>query len=151
MNIGELIPEFHVPDQDCNYWSTSDLIGEPLVIYFYPKDDTPGCTKQACSFRDRYSEFEDAGAKVIGVSSDSPEDHREFQKKYRLPFTLISDKNGALRKSFGVENNLLGLKPGRETFVFDKKGKLVHRFNSQIKTTKHIREAINALNRLAES
>ncbi len=88
MNIGELIPEFHVPDQDCNYWSTSDLIGEPLVIYFYPKDDTPGCTKQACSFRDRYSEFEDAGAKVIGVSSDSPEDHREFQKNIDFPSHL---------------------------------------------------------------
>ena len=88
MKIGELIPEFHVPDQDCNYLSTSDLIGEPLVIYFYPKDDTPGCTKQACSFRDRYSEFENAGAKVIGVSSDSPEDHREFQSHSQFSLGL---------------------------------------------------------------
>ncbi|GAB5538011.1 MAG: peroxiredoxin [Salibacteraceae bacterium] len=145
MRIGDHIPDFTLPDQDWNNVSTLDLIGDPLVIYFYPKDDTPGCTKQACSFRDQYHVFEEAGATVLGVSSDTPEEHRSFQSKHRLPFKLLSDKKGNLRKKFGVESHLLGLIPGRETFIFDKSGKLVHRFNSQTRATQHITEAIEAL------
>ncbi|ESU22209.1 peroxiredoxin [Flavobacterium enshiense DK69] len=93
-----------------------------LVIYFYPKDDTPGCTKQACFFRDQFEEFKDMGAEVIGISGDSVQSHKQFAKKYNLPFTLLSDDDKSLRKLFGVPTNLLGLLPGRVTYVVDKKG-----------------------------
>ena len=115
------------------------------MIYFYPKDDTPGCTKQACTFRDQFAEFEDFGATVVGVSNDSPEQHRSFQEKHRLPYRLLSDQNGKLRKKFGVESSLLGLIPGRETFIFNAKGELIHKFNSQLKMEQHIQEALKAL------
>lgn len=145
MKLGEKIPDFTLVDQDLNNLSSVDLIGAPCVIYFYPKDDTPGCTKQACTFRDQYSAFDDLGATVVGVSKDSPEQHRAFQEKYHLPYRLLSDSAGKLRKKFGVESSLMGLLPGRETFVFDAKGELIHKFNSQMKTEQHIQEALNAL------
>ena len=148
MKVGELLPHFNLPDQDWNNLSSDDLIGKPSVIYFYPKDDTPGCVRQACSFRDQYEVFKEIGATVVGVSSDTPEQHRKFQSKYRLPYRLLSDLRGELRQKFNVESHLLGLIPGRETFVFDAKGKLVHRFNSQLKTEQHILEAIDALKNL---
>ncbi len=145
MRIGDNIPDFTLVDQDLNNLKATDLMGQPCVIYFYPKSDTPGCTKQACSFRDQYAEFGHLGATVVGVSSDSPEEHRSFQNKHRLPYRLLSDPQGKLRKKFGVESNLLGLIPGRETFVFDAKGELIHKFNSQLKFEQHIQEALAAL------
>jgi len=148
LKVGELLPEFVLIDQDLNDLSSKELLGFPCVIYFYPKDDTPGCTRQACSFRDQFEAFNDLGATVVGVSSDTPEQHRKFQSKYRLPYRLLSDLRGELRQKFNVESHLLGLIPGRETFVFDAKGKLVHRFNSQLKTEQHILEAIDALKNL---
>lgn len=148
MKVGELLPDFVLIDQDLNDLSSTELLGSPCVIYFYPKDDTPGCTRQACSFRDQFEAFNDLGATVVGVSSDTPEQHRKFQSKHRLPYRLLSDLKGELRQKFNVESHLLGLIPGRETFVFDAKGKLVHRFNSQLKAEQHILEAIDALKNL---
>ena len=119
-----------------------------MVLYFYPKDETPGCTAEACAFRDNYEDFVDAGAVVIGVSQDSEKSHKAFAEHHRLPFLLISDSDKALRKAYGVPNNL-GFIPGRVTFVIDREGKIQHVFNSQINATKHVTEALEVLKRLS--
>src|SRR6266850_1604776 len=115
-----------------------------VVLYFYPKDDTPGCTAEACSFRDSYEDFQDAGAEVIGVSSDSGASHAKFAKRHELPFTLLSDAKGEVRKKYGVPATM-GLLPGRVTFVIDRKGIVRHVFNSQLQATRHVQEALAAL------
>lgn len=139
------IEDFSLPDQDGNEVSLSSLWGQgPIVVYFYPKDDSPGCTKEACSFRDSYEAFTDAGARVVGISGDSPESHKRFAEKHRLPFTLLSDEQGLARKRFGVKKTL-GLLDGRVTFVLDPSGRVVHRFSSQINMGAHIREALQVI------
>jgi thioredoxin-dependent peroxiredoxin len=115
-----------------------------VVLYFYPKDDTPGCTKESCAFRDSYQDFQDAGAEVIGVSSDSAESHGRFAAKHRLPFTLLADQGGQVRKHYGVPATL-GLLPGRVTFVIGRDGVVRHVFNSQFQATQHVSEALQAL------
>ena len=126
----------------------SDFRGKKsVVLYFYPKDDTPGCTKEACSFRDSYEAFRDAGAEVIGVSSDNEASHRKFADKFKLPFMLVADAGGAVRKRYGVPATL-GLLPGRVTFVIDRDGIVRHVFNSQFQATKHVDEALAVLKRL---
>ena len=122
-----------------------DKLGKPLVVYFYPKDDTYGCTKEACAFRDQYQDFTDAGADVIGVSRDDAASHATFRANNRLPFTLLSDPAGTVAKSWGAAGGFL---PGRVTFVFDKAGVLRHRFESQIRFAKHIDEALAVIKRL---
>ncbi|MEH6408512.1 MAG: peroxiredoxin, partial [Leeuwenhoekiella sp.] len=118
-----------------------------FVIYFYPKNFTPGCTKEACSFRDSYADFKALGADILGVSSDNTNSHARFADKYSLPFTMLSDPGGKIRKKFGVKSDLLGLIPGRETFIFDKQGKLVLRYNS-LKAQSHITKAMEAVKNL---
>src|SRR5512138_38305 len=113
---GRKAPDFSLPDQDGKMHKLSEYRGKPVVLYFYPKDDTPGCTKEACSFRDQYEDFVAAGAEVLGVSSDDEAAHRKFTEKYRLPFTLLSDRGGAVRKLYKVPATL-GLLPGRVTYV----------------------------------
>ncbi len=115
-------------------------IGKPLVVYFYPKDETYGCTKEACSFRDQYEDFVAAGAEVIGVSSDDAASHAKFREHHHLPFTLLSDPGGKIASSWGVRS-FLGI-PGRVTFVFDKAGVVRHRFDSAIRFGKHVDEAL---------
>jgi peroxiredoxin Q/BCP len=145
---GEKIPKFELKDQDGNVFNSEDIVGKkPLVIYFYPKDFTPGCTKEACSFRDSYEDFQDAGAEVIGISNDSEKSHSKFSKKYKLPFVLLSDANGRVRKKFGIKKSLLGLVPGRETFVIDAEGKVIFKFNS-LDASKHMKKALNAIKKL---
>ncbi|KGO97223.1 peroxiredoxin [Flavobacterium enshiense] len=123
IKVGDKLPLFGAKDQNGHdFYIASVLHKKVLVIYFYPKDDTPGCTKQACFFRDQFEEFKDMGAEVIGISGDSVQSHKQFAKKYNLPFTLLSDDDKSLRKLFGVPTNLLGLLPGRVTYVVDKKG-----------------------------
>jgi peroxiredoxin Q/BCP len=151
VRVGDPAPDFTLPSQSGNPVSLSDFIGKKvIVLYFYPKDDTPGCTTEACAFRDSYEVFKDAGAEVIGVSSDSEESHQRFAAKYRLPFILLSDGNGAVRKRYGVPATL-GLLPGRVTYVIDKKGIVRHIFSSQFTPEKHITEAIKTLQALDES
>lgn len=145
---GDKLPEFSLLDQDGNTVTNKDLEGKPLVIYFYPKDDTPGCTAQACSFRDNFADFEDIGAKVVGLSADSPDSHKKFAEKHRLPFTLLSDKKNQLRKKFGVPGSLFGILPGRVTYVFNKDAKLVYTFNSQLKAKQHMQEALDQLKKM---
>jgi peroxiredoxin Q/BCP len=142
---GDSAPDFALPDASGRTVQLSDLRGrKAVVLYFYPKDDTPGCTKEACTFRDQYQDFQDAGAEVIGVSSDSAESHAKFTAKYRLPFTLLADADGAVRKRYGVPATL-GLLPGRVTYVIDKAGVVRHVFNSQLQATQHVAEAMQAL------
>jgi peroxiredoxin Q/BCP len=142
--MGERAPDFALPDANGREVRLADFRGRPVVLYFYPKDDTPGCTKEACSFRDQYQDFRDAGAEVIGVSSDSSDSHRRFAERHRLPFTLLADQGGKVRKLYGVPATL-GLLPGRVTFVIDAEGVVRHAFNSQLAATRHVGEALDAL------
>ncbi len=141
---GDVVPNFSARTQNGTVFNWSETIGKPTVIYFYPKDDTPGCTAQACSFRDEYQDFKDLGAEVIGVSGDSEKSHVKFAKKYNLPFILLSDKDKTIRNLFNVPTNLLGLIPGRVTYIIDKEGKIVSIFNS-MKATNHIPVALKAI------
>src|SRR5438067_11287808 len=138
--VGDRAPDFALPDRTGKTVHLSDFRGKPVVLYFYPKDDTPGCTKEACSFRDQYQDFQDAGAEVIGVSSDPAASHEKFAAKYHLPFVLLADRSGAARKQYGVPATL-GLLPGRVTFVIDRQGIVRHVFNSQLHATRHGEEA----------
>jgi thioredoxin-dependent peroxiredoxin len=147
LKIGDVIPNFTTKDSNGAIFDSQNYIGkQAVVIYFYPKDDTPGCTVQACSFRDNYQDFKDLGAEVIGISSDSPQSHIKFQSKYKLPFILLSDHDKKLRKLFGVENNLIFI-PGRETFVADKNGIIKMVFNS-MNAKIHIDKALSILKKI---
>ncbi|MEY4508790.1 MAG: hypothetical protein RLZZ450_912 [Pseudomonadota bacterium] len=145
LSVGTKAPDFTLNDQHGKPVSLADFRGKKsVVVYFYPKDDTPGCTAEACSFRDQFTEFSDAGAEVIGISSDSEASHKKFAEKHRLPFTLLSDRGGQVRAAFGVPATF-GLLPGRVTFVIDKEGVVRHAFNSQINATKHVQESLTVL------
>ena len=144
LKVGDKVPNFKAKDQHGADFIWNEHQGKPIVLYFYPKDDTPGCTAQACSFRDEYQDFKDLGAEVIGVSGDSEKSHVKFAQKYNLPFILLSDKDKSLRKLFEVPTNLLGLIPGRVTYVIDKEGVVVSIFNS-MKATNHIPIALKAI------
>lgn len=145
MKLNDNLEPFKAKDQNKEIFDISTYIGKkPIVIYFYPKNFTPGCTAEACSFRDYYEDFQELGAEVIGISGDSEESHKRFASKYKLPFTLLSDKDGKLRKQFGVKKNFLGLVPGRETFIFNENAKLILKFNS-LDAKPHIRKALKAL------
>ncbi len=146
IKIGSTIPSFTLPDQNGELFDINTVLGKKnLVIYFYPKDDTPGCTAQACSFRDQFEVFTEADAAIIGISGQSVESHKEFALKHRLTFTLLSDEGNNIRKQFGVPTNFLGLLPGRVTYVADKTGKVIYIFNSQTQATKHVDEALRIL------
>jgi thioredoxin-dependent peroxiredoxin len=124
-----------------------EKIGKPLVVYFYPKDETYGCTKEACEFRDQYEDFVAAGAEVIGISRDDAASHKSFREHHRLPFTLLTDPNGEVASAWGVRGKL-GL-PGRVTYVFDKAGVVRHKFDSMIRFGKHVDEALEVVKRLS--
>ena len=141
----EEIPQFEAKDQDGNVISNNTLLGKPSVIFFYPKNFTAGCTKEACAFRDAYQDLEDVGATVIGVSKDDAESHQKFREQYNLPYQSIPDHDNKLAKLFGVKRDLFGLIPGRETYVFDSKGRLILQFRSQLKFDDHVQEAITAI------
>lgn len=145
LKVGERIPVFESTDAKGEYFSIESLLGKkPLVIYFYPKDDTPGCTKEACAFRDSYEAFSDLGAEVIGISGDSSASHEKFARRYQLPFILLADKGNKIRKLFGVPANLLGLLPGRVTYVVDDNGIVRFVFNS-MNATQHMPKALEAI------
>jgi peroxiredoxin Q/BCP len=145
---GTKAPDFTLNDQDGGAVSLAELRGKKnVVVYFYPKDDTPGCTKESCAFRDHFTAFTDAGAEVFGISSDSEASHKAFAQKYNLPFRLLSDRDGRVRQAFGVPATF-GLLPGRVTYVIDKQGIVRHAFNSQMNPTKHVDEALDVLKRL---
>jgi|SRR6476620_2996108 len=123
LKVGDKIPNFSAVDAHGNLFNSDSIVGKkPVVMYFYPKDETRVCTEQACAFRDQYEEFREFGAEVIGISSDSRKSHLEFANKHQLPFTLLSDGDNKIRKAFGVPNDYFGLVPGRATYVADRNG-----------------------------
>jgi len=146
IEVGSLLPEFTLTDQNGNSFSISSVLNKKnLVIYFYPKDDSPGCTKEACAFRDQFEVFNEADALIIGISGQSVESHKKFAEKYHLSFILLSDEGDKIRNLFGVPVNFLGLLPGRVTYIVDKTGKVVYIFNSQTQAEKHVEEALRIL------
>jgi thioredoxin-dependent peroxiredoxin len=148
VQAGDKAPDFTLPSQAGEQVRLSDRFGERVVVlYFYPKDETPGCTKEACAFRDSYEVFTDVGAEVIGVSSDSAESHAAFASHHKLPFTLLSDEGGRVRKSYGVPATL-GLLPGRVTYVIDRDGIVRHVVNSQVQIGRHIDSALTIVREL---
>ena len=145
VDAGSKAPNFTLPSQSGVMVNLKDFIGKkPVVLFFYPKDDTPGCTKEACAFRDDYEEFNKLDAQVIGISSDSVESHRRFAKKHDLPFTLLSDEGRKVRRLYGVPN-AFGLFPGRVTYVIEEEGVVRRIFSSQLGVEQHVKEALNAL------
>ena len=146
---GDKIPNFELYDQNGKLFRFIDQPGNKnLVIYFYPKDDTPGCTAEACGFRDHFEEFTNYGCHVIGISSDNTESHKHFAEKHQIPFTLLSDPDNMVRKKFGVPKSTLGMLPGRVTYITDKHGIIRHIFNSQLRASQHVKEALHILKQL---
>jgi peroxiredoxin Q/BCP len=144
--VGSHVPQFTLADQNGNLFSISSVVGKKnLVIYFYPKDDSPGCTKEACYFRDEFELFNEADALIIGISGQSVVSHKKFADKYQLSFTLLSDEGDKVRELFGVPVNFLGMLPGRVTYVIDKSGTVVYIFNSQTQARRHVDEALKIL------
>ena len=136
-----MAPDFELPSSTGETVKLSDLRGNWAVVYFYPADDTPGCTKEACSFRDSFEDFTDVGAAVVGISGDSVDSHKAFAAKHNLPFTLLSDEGGTTRDAWGVGKSL-GLLPGRVTYVIDPQGVVRTKFSSQLRFAKHKDEAL---------
>jgi peroxiredoxin Q/BCP len=146
IEVGSHIPLFKLPDQNGKIFNISNVLGKKnLVIYFYPKDGTTGCTKEACSFRDNLDEFKKSNALIIGISGDNVNSHKNFANKYHLNFTILSDQDNKIRKLFGVPNSMMGVVPGRVTYVVNRKGVVIHIYNSLSKPEQHITEALSAL------
>lgn len=145
IQVGDTVPKFSLKNQHNKLVNIEQYIGKPFVVYFYPKDDTPGCTAEACTFRDMYEDFKDVGAEVIGISADSPQSHQYFADKHRLPFVLLSDEKKEVQKLFGVPKAMFGLLPGRVTYVIDEKGIVQNVFSSSVNMKKHVTEAIEVL------
>ena len=145
VGVGSKAPDFTLPSQSGEMVNLRNYLGQkPVVLFFYPKDDTPGCTRQACAFRDGYEDFGKLDAEVVGISSDTVASHERFAAKHTLPFTLLSDEGGAVRTLYGVPSTF-GLLPGRVTYVIDAEGVVRHVFSSQLGVEKHVEEALKAL------
>ena len=149
IGVGDTAPDFTKTTQDGDTISLSQYRGDKaVVLYFYPKNETSGCTAEACTFRDNFEDFVEAGAVVIGVSQDSERSHKSFAANHRLPFLLVSDRDKALQEAYGVPKTM-GLLPGRVTYVIDREGTVQHVFNSQLNPKKHVREALDVVKRLS--
>jgi peroxiredoxin Q/BCP len=149
--IGSPAPDFSLPSSNGELVSLSEFRGRAeVVLFFYPKDNSPACTAQACAFRDHYEAFRDAGAEVIGISSDSENSHRRFARAWNLPFHLVSDRQGELRGRYGVPRTL-GLFPGRVTYLIDRSGIIRHIFSSQLQPGRHVTEMLEALRKMQKS
>ena len=146
--VGDVVPHFSAIDAQGTLFDSTSVVGKkPVVLYFYPKDNTPGCTAEACSFRDQYEDFLDLGAEVIGISSDGLASHQKFTAQYQLPFLLLSDTDKKIRKLFGVPTAFFGLLPGRVTYVIDAKGVVQMVFNSML-AGQHIPKALEAIKKI---
>ncbi|MGA1849109.1 MAG: peroxiredoxin [Thermoplasmatota archaeon] len=147
---GKKAPDFTLKDHKGNDFRLYEHLREkPVVLYFYPKDGTTGCTAQACAFRDHYQDFMDEGAEVVGVSSDSEKRHTWFIDRHSLPFTLLSDADGGVRKLYGVPRTM-GLLPGRVTYVIDMEGVIRYIFNSQTKISEHVERSLEIIRRIGK-
>ena len=149
LNPSDMAPEFALKDQQGQVKKLSDFSGHWVVLYFYPKDDTPGCTKEACSFRDDLASIEKLGAKVIGISVDDSNSHAKFAAKYHLPFPLLADEDGKVAQSYGALTNLLVVKIAkRYTFLIDPQGKITKVYLS-VDTSRHSQEIVDDLKTLS--
>ena len=148
VKVGDKAPDFTLPSQLGDTVTLSEFFGKKnVVLYFYPKDESPGCTKEACSFRDNYQELTNLGAEVLGVSGQSVESHKSFATHYGLPFILLSDGDNQVRKLYGVPSTM-GVVPGRVTYIIDKQGVVRSIFSSQTHAERHVEEAKKALKQL---
>ncbi|MBD3193070.1 MAG: redoxin domain-containing protein [Candidatus Heimdallarchaeota archaeon] len=148
LEVGDEAPLFTLKNEQDEEVALENFLGKKVIIlYFYPKDGSKGCTAQACSFRDRYELFKEAGAEVIGISSDSSSSHQSFSNKYKLPFLLLSDPEDKVRELYGVKATL-GIIPGRVTYIVDKQGIIRHIFSSQFNPKKHVDEALSILEKI---
>jgi peroxiredoxin Q/BCP len=146
ITIGDTCPTFTLLNQVGKEINIQDFIGtKNIIIYFYPKDNTPGCTKEACSFRDAMQDLNNLNCEVFGISADSVSSHKTFAERFRLTFNLLSDENNSVRKQFKVPANLFGLIPGRVTYIINQEGKIIHIINSQTNPEKHINETIEVV------
>ncbi len=149
--VGSKAPDFTLPDQDGRPTVLSDALkAGPAVVYFYPRDDTPGCTAEACKFRDDYQDFTDAGAQVFGISDDDVASHKRFAERHRLPFRLLADTDNAVHKAYGLQA-ALGILRGRVTYVIDRHGVVRHSFDARINAVAHVRDALKVLRALKET
>jgi thioredoxin-dependent peroxiredoxin len=148
IQVGDRAPLIVLKDQNGSERRSDQLEGRPLVLFFYPKDDTPGCTMEACAFRDNHAELQALGAEVWGVSGDDGASHGRFSQRHQLPYPLLVDQGNSLRQAFGVPGALLNLLPGRVTYVIDGEGMVRHVFNNLLDGPAHAREAMAALKRL---
>jgi thioredoxin-dependent peroxiredoxin len=145
VKVGSVAPDFTLPSQAGEMVSLKDFFGRnPVILFFYPKDDSPGCTREVCAFRDYFEEFGKLDAEIIGISSDSVESHRSFAAKHDLSFALLSDERGNIRRLYGVPKTF-GLFPGRVTYVIDKERVVRHVFASQLSVERHVQESLTAL------
>jgi peroxiredoxin Q/BCP len=145
VKVGDKAPDFTLPSQMGDNVTLSEFLGKKnIVLYFYPKDETIGCTKEACAFRDNYEELTKLGAEVLGISGQSVESHKSFASHYGLPFILLADEGNKVRELYGVPSSM-GILPGRVTYIIDKKGVVRHIFNSQTQTRRHVEEAKETL------
>jgi peroxiredoxin Q/BCP len=150
IKVGDKAPDFTLPTQDGGSVSLHDFAGDKaVVLYFYPRDQSLVCTKEACGFRDAYEDFRQAGAEVLGVSSDSEKSHKGFAGEHKLPFKLLTDRDGKLRKAYGVPSTM-GVLPGRVTYVIDKTGVVCLVFNSQLDAAKHVAEALSVIKQFSK-
>lgn len=147
VRVGDQAPDFTLSGPDGAMVRLSDFRGRTVVLFFYPRDDTPVCTAEACAFRDQHAVFQEAGAAVIGVSADPPESHRRFAARLGLPYLLLSDVDGSVRARYGVPRTF-GLLPGRTTYLIDAEGVVRHVFSSQFRASRHVAEALRVLGSL---
>ena len=150
VGVGHTAPDFTLPDQNGENVRLKDLLKQgPVVLYFYPRDHTPGCTLEACAFRDAHTQFREAGATVVGVSDDSVRVHQSFASQHSLPFTLLSDETGMVRELYGVPRPL-GIIPGRVTYVIEQDGTVRHVFASHLRMQRHVTEALKTISELTQ-
>jgi len=150
VRVGDVAPDFTLRSQTGEEVNLKAVLGgSEVVLYFYPKDNTPGCTTEARAFRDSHEVFREMGAEVLGVSSDSVDSHNDFAQRCQLPFRILSDEGGRVRKLYGVPSSM-GLFPGRVTYIIDRRGAVRHIFSSQVNPGKHVEEAVKVLREMRE-
>ncbi|MDS3862463.1 peroxiredoxin [Thermosynechococcaceae cyanobacterium BACA0444] len=152
IKVGDPVPDISLPDAQGEIIRLRDFQGKKaIVLFFYPKSESPGCTIEACAFRDAYGIFQDLGAEVIGISDDSVAAQARFTTNQKLPFLVLSDKGNQARQAFGVPGALFGFLPGRVTYVIDQGGIVRHIFDSMLNFKAHVDESLAILNGLAST
>lgn len=147
LQVGQMAPLFSLPDQDNSIHSLEDSLGEWVLVYFYPEDDTPGCTLEACGIRDNLPKFQNIGAEVFGISTDSTESHKQFAQKYGLPFTLLSDEDGSVSKSYGVSGEGFMGKNTRTSFLIDQEGRIA-KIYEKVEPKGHAEEVLKDIGKM---